>query len=576
MEFWRRRGRQMGSVVKWYKNMAFRKKVLLSHLVVSLIPVVILGAFCYFQTRRLLIQREKEVLRETLEQNVLTLNSVVTTYQHVMENLVWDVNLKNALSMDYQNNLEMYRAYRDVIDPSVRQMKSLYPQMKQLSIYSSNPTLYPHGDILRKMEESDQFRDGVEDYKIHWKADESGVLELYCRIYEEGTRHQNIVYMELDYESVFGYLSGLFGDNYGVVIANGSTTPVYSYAVSQKEGDMPDCLTLSQLSCGAECLKDYVLEEWRVPANQWRVYLYRPLQTVSSSALSITFLIVIAVAVCLAIISAASVLLVRSVMLPLTRLIENIDQIAEENLTVNVQEESEDEIGHLIQSFSRMVERLNYMVNEVYKSKISQQEYEMKALQAQINPHFLYNSLSLINWKAIMADQTEISEMAQLLSTFYRTTLNKGKSIITIQGEWDNTCSYIRIQNIMHSGKFEVELRAEDSMMKYEMPNLILQPLVENAIGHGLDHKEGEGAKRLWVYGWEKEDCLEFEVGDNGCGMSREDVEAVLHTRSKGYGVQNVNMRLQLQYGKEFGLQIKSWPGEGTQILVRIPKVSPG
>lgn len=516
------------------------------------------------------------MLRETLEQNVLTLNSVVTTYQHVMENLVWDVNLKNALSMDYQNNLEMYRAYRDVIDPSVRQMKSLYPQMKQLSIYSSNPTLYPHGDILRKMEESDQFRDGVEDYKIHWKADESGVLELYCRIYEEGTRHQNIVYMELDYESIFGYLSGLFGDNYGVVIANGSTTPVYSYAVSQKEGDMPDCLTLSQLSCGAECLKDYVLEEWRVPANQWRVYLYRPLQTVSSSALSITFLIVIAVAVCLAIISAASVLLVRSVMLPLTRLIENIDQIAEENLTVNVQEESEDEIGHLIQSFSRMVERLNYMVNEVYKSKISQQEYEMKALQAQINPHFLYNSLSLINWKAIMADQTEISEMAQLLSTFYRTTLNKGKSIITIQGEWDNTCSYIRIQNIMHSGKFEVELRAEDSMMKYEMPNLILQPLVENAIGHGLDHKEGEGAKRLWVYGWEKEDCLEFEVGDNGCGMSREDVEAVLHTRSKGYGVQNVNMRLQLQYGKEFGLQIKSWPGEGTQILVRIPKVSPG
>ena len=361
-----------------------------------------------------------------------------------------------------------------------------------------------------------------------------------------------------------------------MVIANGGTTPVYSYAVSQKEGNTPDRLTLSQLSCGAECLKDYVLEEWRVPANQWRVYLYRPLQTVSSSALSITFLIVIAVAVCLAIIYAASVLLVRSVMLPLTRLIENIDQIAEENLTVNVQEESKDEIGHLIQSFSHMVERLNYMVNEVYKSKISQQEYEMKALQAQINPHFLYNSLSLINWKAIMADQTEISEMAQLLSTFYRTTLNKGKSIITIQGEWDNTCSYIRIQNIMHSGKFEVELRAEDSMMKYEMPNLILQPLVENAIGHGLDHKEGEGAKRLWVFGWEKEDCLEFEVGDNGCGMSREDLEAVLHTRSKGYGIQNVNMRLQLQYGKEFGLQIKSWPGEGTQILVRIPKVGPG
>lgn len=102
-----------------------------------------------------------------------------------------------------------------------------------------------------------------------------------------------------------------------------------------------------------------------------------------------------------------------------------------------------------------MVDRLNYMVNENYKSRIAQKEYEMKALQAQINPHFLYNSLSLINWKAIMAGQEEISQMAQLLSTFYRTTLNKGKNITTVKGEWDNTCSYVQIQNLMHSGKMQ-------------------------------------------------------------------------------------------------------------------------
>ena len=94
-----------------------------------------------------------------------------------------------------------------------------------------------------------------------------------------------------------------------------------------------------------------------------------------------------------------------------------------------------------------------------------------------------------------MADQTEISEMAQLLSTFYRTTLNKGKSVTTVKGEWDNTCSYIRIQSIMHSGKFDVEQHVEASMMDCEMLNLILQPLVENAIGHGLDHKEGNGKR---------------------------------------------------------------------------------
>ena len=174
-----------------------------------------------------------------------------------------------------------------------------------------------------------------------------------------------------------------------------------------------------------------------------------------------------------------------------------------------------------------MVEKIGNLVEDIRIEQLNLRATELKLLQAQINPHFLYNSLSLINWKAIMADQTEISEMAQLLSTFYRTTLNKGKSVTTVKGEWDNTCSYIRIQSIMHSGKFDVEQHVEASMMDCEMLNLILQPLVENAIGHGLDHKEGNGKKKLWVSGREAGDVLEFEVKDNGCGIPEEDIEAV-------------------------------------------------
>ncbi len=556
---------------KWYKNLAFRKKVFLSHLAVSLIPVVILGVFCYFQTRRLLIQREREVLKETLEQSVLRMDASLETYQHVMENLVWDVNIRKALEAHYQNNLEMYQAYRDVIDPAIQQMKLLYPQIKRLSIYSSNETLHPHGEILKKIQEAPWPEEAYEDYRIHWRAEDGGVLELYCRIYGEEKQSINVVYMELDYQEVFGWLSGLFEDHYGVAIANGGASPAYSFTISG-DGEGADSLSLPELSCGAPCLKEYVLEQRGIPANGWNVYLYRPLRAVSSSAISITFLIVAAVGICLAVILGASMLLAKSVVLPLTHLIHNIDQIAGENLTVVVREESKDEIGHLIQSFSQMMERLDTLVNEVYKSKIAQQEYEMKALQAQINPHFLYNSLSLINWKAIMADQKEISEMAQLLSTFYRTTLNKGKSVTTVKGEWDNTCSYIRIQSIMHSGKFEVEQHVEEGMMGCEMLNLILQPLVENAIGHGLDHKEGNGRKKLWVLGREAGGCLEFEVKDNGRGISEEGVKAALKANSKGYGLQNVNNRIRLYYGEGYGLQIESRLGEGTKVLVRIPK----
>lgn len=183
----------------------------------------------------------------------------------------------------------------------------------------------------------------------------------------------------------------------------------------------------------------------------------------------------------------------------MNELVENIEQIELGSMSVDVVNESQDEIGHLFRSFKRMMERLNDMINQVYQSRILQQQYEMKALQAQINPHFLYNSLSLINWKAIMAEQTEISEMAQLLSTFYRTTLNKGKNTISVKGEWDNTCSYVKIQQMLHSGKFEAVLEIDENILNYHMINLLLQPLVENAIIHGLDHKETEG-KKDWRY----------------------------------------------------------------------------
>lgn len=195
----------------------------------------------------------------------------------------------------------------------------------------------------------------------------------------------------------------------------------------------------------------------------------------------------------------------------------------------------------------------------------------MKALQAQINPHFLYNSLSLINWKAIMAGQEEISQMAQLLSTFYRTTLNKGKNITTVKGEWDNTCSYVQIQNLMHSGKMRVETRIDPEMLEYEMLNLLLQPLVENAVIHGLDHKTEAGEKILRVRGELREGELIFTVEDNGCGMEENVLKNILAADAGGYGVQNVQHRIQLYYGPEYGLSYESKINEGTRALLRIP-----
>ena len=375
--------------------------------------------------------------------------------------------------------------------------------------------------------------------------------------------------MEVEGESIFEPLKELFGENYGVLAADNEGRTVFSYRAAEDGREGPP-LSLEDLSQREET-RDYVMEEKHLSSNGWTIYLYRPLSAVSASAASITVLIAAAVVGCLVLIFYASILLSGTVVKPLRRLIRNIDQIEDGNLAAEVQEESRDEIGCLIGSFRRMVDRLNYMVNENYKSRIAQKEYEMKALQAQINPHFLYNSLSLINWKAIMAGQEEISQMAQLLSTFYRTTLNKGKNITTVKGEWDNTCSYVQIQNLMHSGKMHIETEIDPGILEYEMLNLLLQPLVENAVVHGLDHKTEPGEKYLMIRGERQGERLVFTVEDNGCGMEKDVLESILTCENGGYGVQNVHHRIQLYYGAEYGLSYESRVNEGTRAILEIP-----
>lgn len=559
----------MKKLKQWYKNLKFRKKVLLGYMAVSLIPVIILGVFSYVQVRNLLLAREEQVLEETLQQNVTALDGSLTSYKYFMDSLVWNSNLEQALAARYDTNFQMFLAYRDVIDPMLSNIRNLNPAVERVTIYSSNATIYSHGESLRPLNEIGISTEELKDSKIHWYYKDNK-LELYCKIYSEKKSEQNIIYMEISDRQTFANLKTLFEEDFGILITDTNDNPVFSYLAGQ--GEQIAAVSKKEVLRSGRC----VVKEDRIGVCEWGILLYRPVGAVSAAAKGITVLVLLVIIICMVLIILASSILSKSVVKPLGELMHNVEQVEDGHLAVDIKAESSDEIGRLIHSFRKMVERLNYMVNEVYQSKITQQEYEMKALQAQINPHFLYNSLSLINWKAIMAEQEEISEMAQLLSTFYRTTLNKGKNVITVKGEWDNTCSYIRIQRMMHSGKFEAEMEMEESILEYEMLNLLLQPLVENAIIHGLDHKETEGPKQLLVRGRREENTLVFEVTDNGCGIPEEVLPYILTSKTSGYGVQNVHHRIQLYYGEQFGLVYKSEQNKGTTVLLTIPIVNAG
>lgn len=381
--------------------------------------------------------------------------------------------------------------------------------------------------------------------------------------------------MDIHYQSFFNPLSNLFENSYGLIILDEKKQPVYIHQNFNKKG------TSHTLSAGELLNKinngslktEYVYKSANFQSNEWSAYLFRPLDIVSQSTSPIMTWVIIVIVLCIFTLYLSIFFLSKVVVRPLELLAANMKQIEKGDLTVTVTHSSRDEIGDVIGQFGDMVHNLQEMIDEVYKSKIAQQEYEMKALQAQINPHFFYNSLSLINSKAILVEQEDISEMAQLLSTFYRTTLNKGKNMITVKDELENTISYMKIQQMMHSNSFDLSINVDDQILGYTMINLLLQPLVENAINHGIDHKEDRERGIVTIIGKQTDNDLLFTISDNGPGMEPEILETILTTKTKGYGVQNVHHRIKLAYGEAYGLSYTSKRGKGTTVEVQIPKV---
>ena len=207
----------------------------------------------------------------------------------------------------------------------------------------------------------------------------------------------------------------------------------------------------------------------------------------------------------------------------------------------------------------------------------SLRDIELKALHYQINPHFLYNSLSMINWKAIEAGEDEISQVTLALSAFYRTTLNKGRTWISLRLALQNIQAYVQLQLWMHDNDFKVHYDVDEKLLDYELPSLIFQPFVENALEHGLDIKE-DPDHQIWFRIWEETDSgvIYVSIRDNGVGMDADTLAHVLEYHALGYGVKNVNDRMKLSFGETYTIQIKSEQGKGTEVLLHFPKVQKG
>ena len=406
-------------------------------------------------------------------------------------------------------------------------------------------------------------------YAVFSLSSDGQTLYLIDRIHYTHVPYTSMICMTIDLSASMQNADSLFNNNYGFLLANASGETIYSYT------NLPEASLTTDMSCDMlfnDDLTGYITETETLSNTGWNVFLYRPARFISSAASRITYIVWGMILLCIVLIFFVSILLSKVIVAPIETLSAGMRQVESGNYEVAIYCDSKDEIGQLILSFQKMVETINNLINKVLFDQIQQQKYEIEILQSKINPHFLYNSLSLINSKAILSGQNDISQMARLLSTFYRTMLNKGQQITTIASELENTKSYISIQQMMHSNSFETIYDIDEAVLGYEIPILLLQPLAENAILHGLDHRELPGPAILSISCYQQNQDIIFKVMDNGCGMSETQCEQILNADSSGYGVKNVHQRIQLYYGTDYGLTFHSTPNMGTYVLVKINK----
>lgn len=261
---------------------------------------------------------------------------------------------------------------------------------------------------------------------------------------------------------------------------------------------------------------------------------------------------------------------------PIRELEKSVKELEEGNLDADIYMGGSYEVQHLGKSVQDMKFRIKGLMQDIVSEHEEKRKSEFDSLQAQINPHFLYNTLDIIVWQIENEKQSEAVHTVTALARFFRLSLGKGKNIVTVKDEIDHVKNYLMIQHMRFKNKFDYEFDIAEDVLELPSLKLMLQPLVENAIYHGMEFMDGDGM--IMVKAWRKEDELYLSVADNGLGMTEDKVEMILtgkstsgNGRGSGIGVKNVNERIKLYFGEAYGLTIDSEPDEGTTVIIHLP-----
>lgn len=533
-----------------FNDLKFRDKLLLSHLIIALIPILLLGILSFSQSYNIQMKEMNSEATSSLEQTVNILDYKINRYNMLSEFIVLNREFSRIFLKNYEDNyFNIYLDFRDVLDPIISQIKFMDSDIEEVEFYTSGDLLGIRGDIhpLSDLQNKPWFD---QNDSTRWIVYDKQVYLLQQLIGNRKTSSYMVI--SISYDSIFSSLEGI-SDHIAVSIRNDQQELIFL--------ETSDQLMRSERT--TELQKSLNNNDWTLNFSVSHANAYKNALTFFQITF---FVILLSLLITFSLIYIFSSSFTRRIV----HLKNKVDKVEQNNLGIIIQSHSRDEFGELTNGIGKMLQRINDLISRVYQAEISKKESEYNQLIAQINPHFLYNTLSFINWRAVKKQDIETGYMVNALAKFYRTALNKGKKQVTIQDELENIKAYIDLQLILHDGSFEVDYQIDNELLEYRIIHFILQPIVENAIKHGFV-EPGEDEHQLVISVHAEHDALYLKVTDNGMGMSVTQQQRLLLAESSGYGIRNVNERIKLYYGSAYGLELISEAMVGTSVIIRLP-----
>jgi two-component system sensor histidine kinase YesM len=384
------------------------------------------------------------------------------------------------------------------------------------------------------------------------------------------------------------YLKNLYDQDHGIVIFNEKGYPllVAGKDFFGKELSSPSLEAIKRRNGSGSTTaringEDLLISYSEMNENGWRILYTVPLVLLTQELSSIKVFVVVMILACLLLSIPFMMILTSILTAPIKSLLASMKRFQSGNFDERVDIKYRDEIGELSRGYNSMVANIKELVDDVYVLGLREKEAELKALQSQINPHFLYNMLDTIFWEAEAAGQSKISEMIVNLSRLFRLSLNRGKSFTNVAKERELLELYLSLQKMRFKDGLQYRIDIPEEIGGYVMLKLVLQPFVENALIHGIERKRGGGYVN--ISGALTGDSLRFVIEDNGAGMDGTTMRRILdngpesdiHTSQDtgGYAIQNVNARLKHYYKDNYFLKYDSKPGQGTTVELVIPAI---